>query len=506
MSYKLTVYCLSVTIETDNHAFQKHIDNFLRKYYTLTQSSFSATSTAEPKLFAGKIKHRGVYQLHSNQFIHLYHYLKDINYSMELSEKIDKRDYKVESTDFRVRDNWKLRDYQVPVYEFLLDNPVKSKLVPLQTGLGKTAIFLYTAATIRQRLAIVILPTYIDKWVSDVASIHDAKTSDVMVIQGSKALRSIVELAKHNSLTNDYYIFSNRTLQEFITQYEENPEQCVDFYGISPIELFPLLGIGVLLVDETHQHFHSIFKILLYSNVKFQVGLSATLLSEESVIRRLHSVVYPSNCIYTKSSINRYIDVYAITYNIAEHYRKHLRTTNYGSKHYSHVAFEQSITKRQHTLDKYLKLIDTTIKDYYIQEYVDKDKLLIFVATVNLATQLTEYLKEIYTDKVVNRYCENDPYTNLQTSDIIVSTVISSGTAVDIENLRVVIQTVAISSTVSNIQSLGRLRDLKNRDVKFCYLYTNTVAKQKEYHLKRVEIFTNLTANITHRSSRAGIQ
>ncbi len=32
-------------------------------------------------------------------------------------------------------------------------------------------------------------------------------------------------------------------------------------YDCKPINFFPILNIGVLLIDETHQHFHAIFKI-----------------------------------------------------------------------------------------------------------------------------------------------------------------------------------------------------------------------------------------------------
>jgi hypothetical protein len=200
--------------------------------------------------------------------------------------------------------------------------------------------------------------------------------------------------------------------------------------------------------------------------------------------------------------IKKYTDVFAVAYGMQEHRKKIVKTTNYGSNNYSHIAFEQSITKRSDLLEVYYRLIDTTIQDYYMPDYQPKDKLLIFVATIQFATQLTAYLKKKYPDKLVNRYCDDDPYENLMTGEIIVSTVLSSGTAVDIPHLRVVIQTVCISSPVSNIQSLGRLRKLKDRDVKFVYLYCENIGKHKDYHMKRVELFKDRVANIIYRRSR----
>lgn len=502
MATVITFYNLSVRLETKDMILATHVSSFLAKYYTITEKGFSQAQGDKEKLYAGKIKNRAVWQLHNNQFVHLYHYLKDINYKLVIDQKYDERNYLAVEADMRVRDGWVLRDDQIPVGEFILNDPTKSKLVPLATGSGKTFVSLHCIAQLKKRLAIVVVPKYMDKWVSDVATIHEATTKDVMTVNGSKHIKVLVQMAKDGTLEHDYFIFSNRTLANFIDEYEQDPELCVDMYGCSPIELFPLLGIGNLLIDEVHEQFWSIFKIVIYSNVKFQIGLSATLLSEEAVVRRAHKVMFPSECVYGDSMIKKYADVYAVAYGMQEHRKKVVKTTNYGSNNYSHIAYEQSITKRPELLEIYYRLINTTIEEYYLPDYQPKDKLLIFVATIQFATQLTAYLKKKYPDKLVNRYCDDDPYENLMTGEIIVSTVLSSGTAVDIPHLRVVIQTVSISSPVSNIQSLGRLRKLKDRDVKFVYLYCENIGKQKDYHMKRVELFKDRVANIVYRRSR----
>ena len=114
-------------------------------------------------------------------------------------------------------------------------------------------------------------------------------------------------------------------------------------------------------------------------------------------------------------------------------------------------------------------------------------------------------MKSFYPDFKIRRYCEEDSYEDMLGGDIIVSTVLSAGTGLDIPHLRVCIQTVCISSQVSNIQSLGRLRKLSDRDVKFCYLYANNIGKHKDYHMKRVELFKPRVANIAYRQSSASM-
>lgn len=499
---KLTFYNLSVKLQADDYILLAHIRTFLDKFYTQKgQKGFSQAQEGGDKLFASKIGGDSTILFHTNQFIHLFHYLDQLGYKLTPDEKIDMREYAIVPGDFKVREGWSPYDYQEPIIEFLLDNPIKSKLVPIQTGKGKTSTALFTIGKLNQRLGIVILPTYIEKWVSDICTVHDATTTDVMVIQGSKALRAVIEMAKTDSLDNNYYIFSSRTMQEFINQYEEDPQLCVDMYGCAPLELFPLMGIGTMLIDETHQHYHAIFKILIHTNVKFQIGLSATLMSDDALITRMHTVVYPDKCIYKGGELDRYTDVYAISYTIPEHFIKFIKTKNFGSNNYSHTAFEQSILRRNDILQKYIRMIKATVDDYYIEDYKEQDKIIIFVSTIALATRLADSMRSFYPEFQIRRYVEEDSYEEMLGGDIIVSTPTSAGTALDIPRLRVAIQTVSISSAPTNIQNLGRLRKLKDRDVKFCYLYANNIGKQKEYHFKRMELFKPRVANLALRQS-----
>lgn len=500
---KITAFNLSVKLETNDPRVVSELNLFLDRYYTIQQKGFGKQEDTV-RVYVSKIKDYNCWFLANSQFSHFFHYLKDKGINLTVHETEDLRQYNDVTANFEVKEGWVLRDEQEPVYEFLIKNPVKSKMIPLVTGSGKTAVSLIAIGTLNKRLGIVIQPTYLEKWVSDVTTIHEATTEDVISIQGSKALRNIIALAKEGNLNHNYIIFSSRTLQDYISMYEETPEDCVEMYGCSPIELFPLLGIGIMLIDETHQQFHLIYKITLHTNVKYQIGLSATLMTEDSVVARAHKIIYPSSCVYEDNLLKRYMDMYPIAYTIPPHVMRHIRTTNYNSNVYSHIAFEKSILKRPHLLRDYFKIIANVIDEYYVEDYMSDDKAIIFVSTVKMATKLTNYLAERYPDKKALRYCEDDDYDEMLTGEIIVSTVISAGTGIDIPHLRVALQTVSISSPVSNIQSAGRLRYLKDRDVKFCYIYCNDIPKHRIYHNKKVELFSGRAANISYRKSRYG--
>jgi hypothetical protein len=48
---------------------------------------------------------------------------------------------------------------------------------------------------------------------------------------------------------------------------------------------------------------------------------------------------------------------------------------------------------------------------------------------------------------------------------------------------------VAINSSVSNLQALGRLREIVGRIVRFYYFYCEQIPKHVEYHYNKVELF-----------------
>lgn len=494
----LSFYNLSVCLTTNVQNVIDLIHSFIKEYYTVKSGSFNKNVIIPDKEFYSKVGDNTFY-FHNNQFLHLIKYLTEHGVNLKsIAETENSKDYKFKDVEYVVRPNWKLRDYQQEVYDYLIKDPVRSKMLSLPTGSGKTLTSLYTLAHIPRLLGIIILPTYIDKWVEDIVRIHEATPKDIMVIQGSASLKSLIVMAKEGTIDQKYFIFSSRTLQEYITNYENDPKLVEITYGVKPIDLFPLIGIGNLLIDETHQHFHAIYKILINTNVKFHLGLSATLLSDDNVITRIHKIVYPESSTFEQEVTDKYIDVYALSYYVPNELMHKVKTENFGSKTYSHTAFEQSVMRFPPLLKLYKSLIDRTIDDFYASRYEKKDKLLIFVATVKLATMLTDHLKALYEHLDVRRYCEQDPYENIIEPDIIVTTIISAGTAVDIPDLRVVIQTVCVSSTVANIQSLGRLRKLKdNKDTRFVYLYANNLNKQRQYHFKRKEIFQNRVTNIS---------
>lgn len=331
-----------------------------------------------------------------------------------------------------------------------------------------------------QRVVCIVKPGYIEKWISDFKGYFDCVNSDIMVVKGSAHLMGLLQMAKDGKLKSKFIIISNKTLQNYLKFYEQMQEGILDMgYACLPENLFEYLGSGLRLIDEVHQDFHLNFKIDLYTNVAKSVSLSATLLNNDPFIERMYKLAYPVEKRYT-GILDKYVVAKAVMYSLQSN--TYVRTTEFGSTSYSHIAFEKSIMKNHIVRDTYFKLIANTVGISFIKNYVKGDKCAVFCASIDMCTEFTKYIQKQYPHLDVRRYVAEDPYENLIEPDIRVTTILSGGTAHDIPGLTTVVLTIGIDSIQANIQTVGRLRKIKDRVVNFLYLVCNDIPKHLEYH------------------------
>ena len=104
-----------------------------------------------------------------------------------------------------------------------------------------------------------------------------------------------------------------------------------------------------------------------------------------------------------------------------------------------------------------------------------------------MCATIVEHLQSQYPSLKIGKYTEEESYEVLDELDIIVSTPISAGTAVDISDLQVCLNLVALGSSQANLQMIGRLRELRGVDINplFIYVYCTDIEKHVEYHQKK---------------------
>jgi hypothetical protein len=250
------------------------------------------------------------------------------------------------------------------------------------------------------------------------------------------------------------------------------------------------LQIGTRIIDEVHLDFHLNFKIDLYSHVERSISLSATLKADDPFLTRMYEVAYPRGMRYAGQPYNKYVNSYAWLYQVWD--PKKIRTTEWGSTSYSHHAFEKSIMKLPNYLDDYLEMITAAVRDMYTRTYEKGDRCLVYCAGVQTCTIVKDHLKAAFPSMDVRRYVEDDPYEDVLQADISVSTLLSAGTGLDIPMLTSVVLTTAISSSQSNIQGFGRLREIKDRSLRFAYFVCTDIPKHLEYHLRKKMLLSSM--------------
>lgn len=117
--------------------------------------------------------------------------------------------------------------------------------------------------------------------------------------------------------------------------------------------------------------------------------------------------------------------------------------------------------------------------------------------TIRLCTIVTNYLKKRYKKLSVLRYVDDDPFENVIKPDIRVSTIQSSGTAIDIPKLITVINTINVLSIQSNEQTLGRLRRLEGKETTFIYTFANNIKKHIMYNEERIKMLKPLSKDFS---------
>lgn len=340
------------------------------------------------------------------------------------------------------------------------------------------------------RVLIVIKPMYIEKWCEDLARTYSLDPGDIVTVQGSKQLMQLTQLAYNGELTAKIVIISNKTMQLWIKDYKVLREGLLDVgYACLPEDLCGHLKASVRVIDEVHQDFHFNFVLDLYTNVKKSISLSATLVADSDFVRRMQMLAYPVNERMEEIAYDKYVNVRAITYSFKDPSK--IKCKNFATKSYSHNVFEQSVIRNPTTCVNYLKLISNTAEEFYIKHRLPGEKLIVFAASIELCTIITKYLTLKYPNLAIRRYVEEDEYSVIAEGDIIVSTILSAGTALDIPNLITVILTTNVNSTTSNLQSIGRLRYIADRPLTFTYFTCEDIDKHREYHSNKIAILTS---------------
>ena len=446
------------------------------------------------KVFAGATKDREIYHFHANLLESLLTHLGHRGFFQKQLDIHYHDFYEPARADFRYHDERTPLYYQQPIIDYITDEG-KTKVVTLDPGMGKTFIAMKSMSILGVRTFFCIRPMYVEKWISDIKEGFSLEKEDLMVVQGSKNLKRLTQLATEGELNAKIILCSNKTFYGYLRDYELYRDDIQHLgYACNPGDLYETLGVGLRVIDEVHQDFHLNFRQDLYAHVPKTLSLSGTLDSDDPFIERMYGVMFPIQDRYRKDEKKVFTLVDAFFYRIynADHRVKYTQHMGRTMKTYSHVRFEKSIMRQKKLLNDYLEMVADIVQKRFVDIRLDGQKLVVYFSTVDMCTIFADRMKHRHPTLNVIRYVSEDDYEEMLEGDIIISTVKSLGTAIDIPGLRVAVLTDALSSKQANLQCMGRLRELKNwpdQNPEFIYLVCEDIEKHKEYHEKKKEVF-----------------
>jgi len=376
---------------------------------------------------------------------------------------------------------------QLPLIEYLaqpIDQPPNSRVICAMMGQGKGLMSVQALLRLGVRTAIVVRAQYLEKWVEELEEFLDLKPGDLMVVRGGAQMVSVMNLALAGELQAKILLIGNKGMQMYFKAYEHG-KTFDDEYPIHPEDFYKKLGVGIRVIDEVHQDFHLNFKQDTYAHIPVTFSLSATLDSDQELLNRMYRLMWPVNTRGPVMPYDPYIAVSCLWFRAEKPDR--IRHLNF-KRQYSHVEFENSISRNSQMLANYLKIPELIVQTKYAPNMEPGQKMLIFCSTVSMCAKVVEHLQGKFPQFTIAKYTGEDDWEQLHNNDIVVSTIQSAGTAVDIKNLRYTLLTVALSSKQTNHQVLGRLRKLKDwPDVtpEFMFTACQNIGKHQEYALAK---------------------
>ncbi len=398
--------------------------------------------------------------------------------------------YAPEHVGLKVLPKWTPRDNQIPLIGYF-NSPGSTKILNLMTGGGKTYCSLESSAHYGERLTICIESRFFNLWAEALdpdsdKQVLDLKKEEILWIQGSKDLKALLQLALTNQLDGiKVIVIALRTMANYIETYTRFGEDMLTLYPVLPIDFYKVTKTGTALKDEVHLSLYANYMEELFSHVPRRFSLSATL-EDGSFKDKIFGIMFPMDQRFDAGPLKQYIAVTALKYRLRE--PSQVKYSVRGSSDYNHNAFEQWIMADRKRLNNYLKLILNWVDRRFVsQSYFEGQKSVVFVSSIEMATEVWKYLKKNIPQWTVSRYAASagDVYDDSKQADIMITTEKSFSTGFDLPGLVCALLTVSINSFNTNVQILGRLRELRDHPEItpiFDYLVCEDIQRHIDYH------------------------
>ena len=223
-------------------------------------------------------------------------------------------------------------------------------LIDLQPGYGKTLIGYFSSVELANRVAILVKPAYLKKWVEDIKKYSPLEDTDYYIIKGGNSLTKLFDMKKQDRDKIKMYVISTRTISLYFDNYYSNEFK----YKITPYQFMEYCGINNVLNDESHKEFETVFKILLWMDPERIIGLSATMDSDKRNMNYFYNLLWPrKNRLVSLFGIRKFANMLFYFFSLNDG----IFIPHKGFMGYSHIKYEQNILRNTKLLQDYIKMI-----------------------------------------------------------------------------------------------------------------------------------------------------
>lgn len=335
----------------------------------------------------------------------------------------------------------------------------------LQTGFGKTYCMVNAIISMKARTMIITTQDKIkEQWIKTFYEKTDIDHDRLINIVGSGTMDGIID----GSIEGDIYFVNHQTLQTYARNKGEDALK----------DFFREVKIGIKVYDEAHLCFRNVIYVDYFSDTVRTYYLTANFTRSDDQEAHLYERCFASVYRYrsnkaleeTSTAVSRkHILYYPITYrsNPTSYWKKKCDTyKGFSSLLFAMWAFDED--PKNSLMKVLLQVFEETKKH--------KGKILITVPKIDNINYICEYFKKhpeildgrsIGTIHSKNKKEENEMAKS--SVDVIISTIQSCGTGVDIKDLRSIINTTPFSSKIIANQLSGRLREYSPTDDTYFY-------------------------------------
>lgn len=339
------------------------------------------------------------------------------------------------------------------------------------TGTGKTVCMI--TALLKKRIRALII-SHQDRIKKQWLDQFNTKTNFPIERICFVSENSLIENCIDHPDEYDIYIVSHQMIHSYVRRY-----------GWERFNLFlTKTGIGVKVIDESHLFFENMMRIDLHTNVYENYYLSATLGRSAERENKIMKSVFKNAIRYVtkKEEIRKHVVYIMVLYNSKPNQFVLTKMQNrYGFSPTRFIQYAISQDKKQDILDMLYRQMKKT-------EGVE-GRTLIVSPTIESSNYIAEQLSIEYPNRKVGSVNSSMPMDvrekNLQTLDIISSTIKSSGTGVDLPKLRFLHCLEPHASMYITKQLAGRLREYSATEYTYMFDYFDLGVPQMYIMMKR---------------------